>query len=213
MPTNWEEKLKSVEALWWHDGDPEHPHALLTSGKHCDGYCNGAKLVEQPAILAEVVAGMIENTKEHLNEEVPDVIIGPAMGAITIGHEWARQLNTRFAFTEPVLTKTDTKKGQELKRFEIPRGANVLVVEDMVTTGGSIQKTIDTLVNLNVQVYPFVPVIVDRSKGNPKALDSQYSVVPLVSVNVTVWEPDACELCMSGSEALRPKANWEKLTK
>jgi orotate phosphoribosyltransferase len=210
--TDWKRKLQSVGALWWHDGDPKHPHALLTSGKHCDGYCNGTKLVERPTLLAEVVTGMIENTREYLGGEVPDVIMGPAMGAITIGHEWARQLDTLFAFTEPVFNEGDIKKGQELKRFEIPEGSKVLVVEDMVTTGGSIQKTIDTLAGLDVHIYPFVPIIVDRSKNNPESLDSRYSVVPLVSVNVTVWEPDECELCVAGSEAVRPKSHWNLLT-
>lgn len=208
----WESKLRTVGALWWHDGDMRKPHALLTSGKHSDGYSNGAKLVEQPRALAEIVAGMIESAKPFLNGETPDVVMGPAMGAITIGHEWARQLGTKFAFTEPVATATDTKKDQVLKRFEIPAGAKVLVVEDMVTTGGSIQKSIDTLRDAGAMVYPFVPIIVDRSHGKPEALEDGREIIPLVSVDVNVWEAEECPLCKAGSEALRPKQNWTAFT-
>ena len=131
---DWIKKFKDIGMLWLHDKDFNKVHALLTSGKHSDGYNNGAKLVENPRILEEVVAAMIDNSKEYLNGEIPDVIMGPAMGAITIGHEWARQLGTKFAFTEPV--HTDEGKMQKLKRFDIPKGSKVLIVEDMVTTGG-----------------------------------------------------------------------------
>lgn len=208
---NWEQVMKDAGSLWIHNGNPAKPHAELTSGKHSSGYNNGAKLVAKPAVLADVVAGMIENAKGYLHNEIPDVIMGPAMGAVTIGHEWARQLNTNFAFTEPVQNATDTKKEQVLKRFEIPKGARVLVVEDMVTTGGSIQKTIDTLQNLDVHIYPFVPIILDWSAGKPEALDSAYTLIPLIRATMSVWEPSSCELCNKGSRALRPKAHWNEL--
>lgn len=208
---DWTQLMKDAGSLWLHSGDPAKPHAELTSGKHSSGYNNGAKLVAKPTLLAEVVAGMIQNTEAYLQGEVPDVIMGPAMGAITIGHEWARQLGTNFAFTEPVQTATDTKKEQVLKRFDIPKGAKVLVVEDMVTTGGSIQKTINILKDLDVQVYPFVSIILDWSNGKPEALDSAYTLVPLINATMNVWEPDNCELCKAGSKALRPKAHWAEL--
>lgn len=208
---HWEQVLKDAGVLWRHGGDPKKPHALLTSGKHSDGYNNGAKLVSQPRILAEVVAGMIEHTQSYLKGEVPDVVMGPAMGAITIGHEWARQLGTGFAFTEPVATANDTKKEQVLKRFDIPKGAKVLVVEDMVTTGGSIQKTINTLSELEVSIYPFVPIITDWSGGKPEALDAKWQIVPLISARMNVYESEDCPLCKGGSEALRPKAHWNEM--
>lgn len=207
--SDWEGKLRRVGAFWRHDGDPNKPHALLTSGKHSDGYYNGAKLVENPGILAEVIAGMTEKIEPYFKGEKPTYIMGPAMGAITLGHEMARQLGTKFAYTE--IAYTDEGKMQVLKRFDIPEDVRVMIVEDAVSTGGSIKKTIDVLEERGVQVLPYIPIIIDWSGGAASALEGKQEIIPLLSIPMNIWEPDECELCKQGSQALRPKANWDRL--
>lgn len=205
---DWGKKLKEMEILWQHNGDYTKPHALWTSGRHADTFNNGSKLVENPVMLAEVAAGMIDNLKHHTGNQLPDWIIGPAFGAVTIGHEVARQLGTKFAFTEPV--QVDGKKMQVLKRFDIGKGDKVLVVEDAISTGGSMLKTIDVLEEIGADVLPYVATVVNWS-GSDKL--GEREVTALFSGSPKSWEADECPLCKGGSEALRPKANWNKFIK
>ncbi len=206
--TNWGERLKEIGVLWQHDGDYTKPHALLTSGNHSKGYNNGALLVENPKMLEGVCKDMIVELQEHLSGELPDYVCGPAMGAVTIGHEVARQLGTKFAFTEPV--HTEEGKMQVLKRFEIPKGATVLVVEDAISTGGSMVKTIEVLEEAGATVLPFVATIVNWSGSNKLG---EREIAALFTGDIGIMKPEECELCKCGSEALRPKAHWDKLTK
>lgn len=205
---NWGNKLKEMGILWQHDGDCEKPHALWTSGKHADTFNNGSKLIENPRLLAEVATGIIENIKEQIGDKKPDWVVGPAFGAITIGHEVAKQLGIKFAFTEPV--EINGEKMQVLKRFDIKAGEKVLVVEDAVSTGGSMVKTINVLEEINTEVLPYVATVVNWS-GNDKLGERK-----IFSLFVDVpksWSAEECELCKCGSEALRPKANWDKFKK
>lgn len=205
---DWGKKLEEMKILWRHDGDRAKPHALLTSGNHSKGFNNGAMLVENPLMLEGVCKDMIVELDKYLDGEKPDYVCGPAMGAITIGHEVARQLGTKFAFTEPV--QTDSGKMQILKRFEIPKGASVLVVEDAVSTGGSMVKTIDVLEGVGARVLPFVATIVNWSGSD---MLGERKIAALFSGDIGMMKPEECELCKSGSEAFRPKANWDKFTK
>lgn len=183
-------------------------HALLTSGKHSDGFFNGAKVVERPDLVSDVASAMIEKINSELEGVIPEYVVGPAYGAITFAHEIARQLGTKFAFTE--VEHTDEGKMQVLKRFDIPKGAEVLVIEDVKTTGGSAQKTITVLEDIGVKVLPIVALVMNRSGddtiGNRKA-------VSLVESEMKVWDPDQCELCKKGSEAVRPKYHWDELAR
>jgi orotate phosphoribosyltransferase len=203
--TDWRALLEEHAVFWKHAGG-DHPHAFLTSGKHSDGYCNSAQFVSKPELVAEVAAGIIARVQPLLTAK-PDYVVGPAMGAVTIGHEVARQMGTRFAFTEPV--HTEEGKMQVLSRFTIPKGATALIVEDAITTGGSAQKTIDELLKHGVDVLPFVCVIIDWSEN---AAFKDYKIVSLISSKMNVWEAEECLLCKQGSKAVRPKANWSELT-
>jgi len=202
---NWGDKLKEMGILWQYSGDPTKPHALWTSGLHADTFNNGSKLLEDPKLLEEVTAGMIGVLSEEFQANKPDWVVGPAMGAVTIGHEIARQLGTKFAFTEPV--HTEEGKMQVLKRFDISDGAKALVVEDALSTGGSIKKTIAVLESAGVEVLPFVATIVNWSGSDE--IDGR-KVYSLFADTPKKWQPEECELCKAGSEALRPKANWDK---
>jgi len=203
--TNWGEKLKSMGILWQHSGDMNEPHALWTSGRHADTFNNGSKLVESPELLAEIAGGMIELLQPLLCEGKPDWVVGPAMGAVTLGHEVARQLGTKFAFTEPV--QIDGEKMQILKRFDVAAGDTVLVVEDALSTGGSMIKTVSVLEDVGAQVLPYVGTVVNWS-GSDKL--GERDVVALFVGSPKSWEASECELCQGGSEALRPKAHWDK---
>lgn len=204
---NWWDKLKEMWILWQHDGDCSKPHALLTSGKHSDAFNNGSKLVESPIMLSLVVNWMMENIDWLVEKEKPIWVVWPAFWAITIWHELARQLNTKFAFTEPV--QTPEGKMQVLKRFDIKAWDTVLVVEDAITTWWSIVKTINALEEAWAIVLPYVATIVNWSWSD-KLWDRQ--IHALFDWKMNIWENDNCELCKCGSEAMRPKANRDKFS-
>ena len=205
---NWGNKLKDMEILWQHDGDCNKPHALWTSGRHANTFNNGSKLIENPRLLEEVARGIVKNLEDNNKTEKPDWVVGPAFGAVTIGHEVARQLGTKFAFTEPV--QTEDGKMQILKRFDIKPGETVLVVEDALSTGGSMLKTINVLEKVGAEIFPYVATVVNWS-GNDKL--GMRQIIALYSDTPKSYLAEECPLCKCGSEALRPKANWNKFIK
>ncbi len=202
----WANIFREKKVLWRLLEGAEGAHALLTSGKHSDGYMNCAKVVEDPNFVAAVASALIEKMKPYLSSATPDYVVGPAYGAITIAHEVARQMETKFGFTE--VLQTAEGKMQELKRFDIKAGERVLVVEDVKTTGGSAQKTIDVLEAAGVEVLPVVGFIMNWSES----MLGDRQVISLLEGEMNIWEPDQCPLCQE-SVAVRPKSNWDELAR
>ncbi len=202
----WKEKFAELGALWIHDSNPKRPHALLTSGNHSDGFFNAGMVIKHPRLLAEACVDMVE--RSLIKEFSPQMIIGSALGAITIAHEVGRHLGVWVGFTEPVVENGE--KGMVLKRFNIDPGTRVLVVEDVMTTGGTTEKTIAAVKEQGGVVLPHVLVLVNRS-GKPRLGETHISA--LINQPILVWSPEECPLCKEGSEIVRPKGNWYPLTR
>ncbi len=172
----WAEHFVAAGGLWKHDGKPARPHALLTSGLHSDGFVNGSLLIQFPQLLNKIVRDWAETTTS--NGDAPDWVCGSAFGAITIAYEMASQLGCRAAFTEPV------DGALTLKRFPIREGDRVIVVEDVVTTGGSTLRTIEALEAAGAKVAPEIYILVDRSDGTVLA---PRTIFPARYVGPTPW--------------------------
>jgi orotate phosphoribosyltransferase len=203
---DWKKTFQEQGAIWIHDGKPARPHAVLTSGLHSDGFVNCTFITQQPALLQNILADK-EGLAPKLPTEKVDWVIGSAMGAVTIAYAVGLQLNARAGFTE--------KDGEAMKlsRFEISAGQKVLVVEDTISTGGSTLKTIEGLHKAGVseaQILPFVLCLVNRSGSNKLG---GRELRALITTDIHTWPPDACPLCKSGSQAVRPKSHWHELTK
>ncbi len=207
LTVDWLREFTEAEGLWTFDerGDRRRPHALLTSGLHSDGFVNGTRITERPDLLERVVAAH-RAALLVAGEARPDWVFGSAFGAITLAHEVARALGCRAGFTEP---DPSVPGALVLKRFSPDAGDTALVVEDVVTTGGSSQKTIAALEAAGVKVLPRVFALVDRSGGGALA---PRAIVAAARVSPRTWKPEECPLCRQGSEAVRPKANWARLT-
>jgi len=203
----WFDAFSQLGALWVHDGNPKRPHALLTSGKHSNGFFNASKVVEYPQALKEACFHIFtaENMKLFAR---PMIVIGSALGAITIAHVIAELFGARCGFTEPDIVVIDGEKQMVLKRFSVNSHDRVLVVEDVITTGDTTRKTIDAIEKQGAEVLPVVCVLVNRS--GMSHLDGR-RILALIDHPMPMWKPDECPLCKAGSEAVRPKGNWDKL--
>lgn len=204
MTTNWKKTFEDYGAIWIHNGSPDQPHALLTSGLHSDGFVNCTFVTQHPKVLQSAVS---EGLKDLLSETNAEWVIGSAFGAITLAHAIAYHLGARSGFTE--------KDGElmKLSRFEISSGDRVLVVEDTITTGGSTKKTIEGVKAAGVddsRILPYIVSLVNRSGKDD--LDGR-KIRALLTLDIHAWTPADCPLCKIGSQAVRPKGNWQVLTR
>jgi len=160
-------------------------HFKLTSGRHSDKYMQCAKIFMNTKYSEELCAALAEQFK---GENV-ELVIGPAIGAIQMAYEVSRQLKVPNIFTERDNGTMCLRRG-----FTIEKGQRVLVVEDVVTTGGSVKEVIQIVEEMGGVVVG-VGSVVDRSAGK---VDFGYSFKSVVSVEVVSWEPDECPLCKEG---------------
>lgn len=167
-------------------------HFQLSSGLHSDRYFQCALVLSYPERaerLARALAARLERPF--------DVVVGPALGAVVWAQEVARALGARAFFTERKDGRMELRRG-----FRIAPGARVLVVEDVVTTGGSARETVLALRALGVETQE-VGAIVDRSGGEPFA-DLGLPFTALARVAVQSYAPEQCPLCAAGSRAEKP---------
>ena len=166
-------------------------HFRLTSGRHSDRYIQCARVLMEPKYTSALCGHLAEAFK---NDEV-DVVVGPAMGGIVISYEMARQLGVPSLFTERVDGKMTLRRN-----FTIEPGQKVLVVEDVVTTGGSVKEVID-IVRENGGEVVGVALLVDRSNGK---VDLGARVEACLSMDVKSYEAEDCPLCKAGLPIVKP---------
>lgn len=165
-------------------------HFRLTSGRHSGRYVQCARVLEDPALttrLAETIA-------ERIGERRVDLVASPAIGGIIIGFAVAQALGVRFIFSERTDGEMRFRRG-----FEVPENARVLVVEDVITTGGSAAEVVELVQAEGAEVIG-VASIIDR--GGPKAFDIES--MPLLRLEVESWDPSECALCASGESIDSP---------
>ena len=164
-------------------------HFKLTSGRHSNKYLQCAKIFRNTKYSEELCAALAEQYKE----DGVQVVIGPAMGAVQMAYEVSRPLQCENFFTE-----RDEDGKMALRRgFVVQPGEKVLVVEDVVTTGGSVREVID-LVKAAGGIVVGVGSIVDRTGGK---IDFGVPFRAVISVDVESWEPEDCPLCRAGAPA------------
>ncbi len=166
-------------------------HFRLTSGLHSPEYLQCALVLQHPAHAEQLGRDLAA----RMNVEA-DVVVAPAVGGLIIGHEVARALNARFLFTE-----RDTEGKMTLRRgFTVTAGERAVVVEDVVTTGGSSREVVDLLRAAGVNVAA-AGSIIDRSGG---AADLGVPRVALETLLVTAYTPEDCPLCRQGLPVVKP---------
>ena len=167
-------------------------HFLLTSGKHSAQYMQCAQVLQHPRIAAQLGQALADKFDGGKIETV----IGPAMGGIIVAHEVGRALGVKAIFTERQNGEMALRRG-----FLLKPGERVLVVEDVITTGGSVQEVIKLVRELGAEPVG-VGVLVDRSGG--QADFDGLRLHSLLQMQIEAFEPDDCPLCAQGVPCVKP---------
>ena len=161
-------------------------HFLLTSGLHSPHYVEKFNVLQQPKYTEKLCQAMAEKFKDANIETV----VGPMTGGILLAHETGKALGTRAIFTERVDGKMTFRRG-----FSLHEGERCLIVEDIVTTGGSIKAVIE-VVKAHGGIPVAVSMLVDRSGG--KADFGDVPCTALLHMNVETYKPEECPMCKQG---------------
>ena len=160
-------------------------HFRLTSGKHSNQYMQCAQVLQYP----EETQKLARHLAEAFQDDRVELVVGPAMGGIIVAYEVARQLKIPAIFTERQDGEMCLRRG-----FAIQPGQRVLVVEDVVTTGGSVQEVIQVVGAAGGEVVG-VGVLVDRSGGQ---IDFGTKTQAVLNLDILSWEAEQCPLCAEG---------------
>ena len=166
-------------------------HFRLTSGLHSAGFLQCALVLQHPREAEACGVGIAE----HVRGLGAEVVLSPALGGIVIGQEVARALGIRATFAERQDGRLTLRRG-----FTFEPGEKVLVVEDVVTTGGSTRETIEVARAAGTEVVG-AAAIVDRS-GDQQRLDVPF--YSLAEILLPTYEPAACPLCQAGQPVVKP---------
>jgi orotate phosphoribosyltransferase len=171
-------------------------HFRLTSGLHSAEYLQCALVLRHPS-AAEQLGRILAAELHKLTGEKIGLVVSPALGGLIIGHEVARALGTPFLFTE---RDPDTRKMLLRRGFTIEPGETAVVVEDVITTGGSTQDVVDTLTAAGAKVLAAASII-DRSGGKA---DVGVPRVALATLSVATHPPEDCPMCRQGLPVVKP---------
>ncbi|MDI6850030.1 MAG: orotate phosphoribosyltransferase [Candidatus Saccharicenans sp.] len=175
-------------------------HFKLTSGKHSGVYFEKIKLIERPTVLEKIIDLLVEEIKKD-NPDF-DYVVSPAYGGIAIGFLTALKLNKLFAFSQRAEEKMTVRSG-----FAGLPGSRAIIVEDILTTGGSVQEVLECLKSMQVTVNG-IYCLVDRSAG--QVLIEGKPVRSLLALKVSAYEPEDCPLCRQGLPLVKPGASDKK---
>ncbi|HEV8229404.1 MAG TPA: orotate phosphoribosyltransferase [Candidatus Limnocylindria bacterium] len=182
-----------VERVFRDAGAFREGHFVLASGRHSARYLEKFQVLQWPVRTAWLCADIASWARPL----APETIVGPTTGGIIVAHEVARQLELRAVYAERV----EGGRGRELRRgFELRTGERVLVVDDIMTTGGSVHETIDAVRTAGATVIG-AAVLVDRAGGSAQ-LDVPLHA--LWSVDIATYAPSDCPLCARGVPVTKP---------
>ena len=184
-------------------------HFLLASGNHSRRYLQSAKVLEEPKRAERICKALAEMIQKSGIEV--DTVCAPALGGVLAGYELARALGVRSIFVEK------KEGGMELRRgFKVAQNENILICEDIITTGGSAMKALKAIEDLGANVVAFAS-LANRGfcKREGSSLETKEecklsSSVPFFALDDFTFEmysPEECPMCKEGSVAIKPGSN------
>ena len=182
---------KEILDIFRNTGALLNGHFILTSGRHSPSYFQCARVLQYPEYLTHF-ASMIA---EHFKETDIETVISPAIGGVVLGTEVGRILNVQTIFAERKDGEMCIRRG-----FGIDPGQNILVIEDVITTGGSVKEVMDQVINQEGNIVG-VGVMVDRSNGTVSLHENQFSIIAL---EATSYESDEVPDSLSAMPVQKP---------
>jgi len=182
---------KETLALYEKTGALMRGHFRLTSGLHSDVYLQSALVLQYPEHAAALGAALAA----PFRDAAATTVLAPAIGGILVAHEVAKALGSRCLFTERENGVMTLRRG-----FALASGERCLVVEDVITTGGSTREVVECVERADGRVVG-VGSLIDRSGGAARFAVKR---VALATVAAKTWKPEECPLCKTGSQAIKP---------
>ncbi|HBY63872.1 MAG TPA: orotate phosphoribosyltransferase [Solibacterales bacterium] len=187
----------AIQALFERTGAFLRGHFRLTSGLHSPEYLQCALVLSHPEYAERLGKEIAAGLRRLAGKSRIDLVVSPALGGVVIGHETARALGVRFLFTE-----RDGATGRMVLRrgFKMEPGQTAVIVEDVITTGGSSREVFELLRDERVEVAG-AGSIIDRS-GGQASIGAPH--VSLATLDVVTYAPEICPLCKQGIPVTKP---------
>lgn len=170
-------------------------HFRLTSGLHSSNYLQCALVLQHPAEAEALGRALGDAILEGIGSVAPTAVLSPALGGLIIGHEVARALGVRAIFAERAEGALTLRRG-----FDLDAGDRVVIVEDVVTTGGSTRETMDVARAKGATILA-AGAVINRS-GVPSPVDVPFAA--LAAITPPTYKPEACPLCARGIPVTKP---------
>jgi orotate phosphoribosyltransferase len=206
-----------TEALFRASGALRDGHFALKSGRHADRYLEKFQVLQYPAAVVELCGFIADRARDAGGAPVVDVVVGPTTGGVLLAFEVARQLGVRGIFAEEVRDADGTARREFRRGFTIAPGERVLLVDDILTTGGSLLAMLPAIEATGGELA-LAMVIADRS-GGLRAITSSaggrtYPADALWTLEVPTWEPGSatCPACAAGVPLESPGSSGTKPT-
>lgn len=178
-------------------------HFILSSGLHSDTYLQCARVLMNPARADRLCAELATRVRSRIigssDHRIIDLVVAPAMGGVVVGYEMGRQLGVETMFCEREGGEFALRRG-----FAIPKGARVLMVEDVVTTGKSSMEAV-ACVHKHGGIVVAEASLIDRSNGSHSL---PFPLVSLLTVDVKTYQPDALPAHLQGTQAVKPGSRF-----
>ncbi len=198
-----------TEALFRASGALRDGHFLLKSGRHGDRYLEKFQVLQYPESVVELCGYMADMVRDTDGRPVADVVVGPTTGGVILAFEVARQLGVRGIFAEEVRDADGGTRREFRRGFAIDPGERVFLVDDILTTGGSLIAMLPAIESTGGELV-LVSVIADRSGGLVEAVSPasgrSYPVRSLWTLDVPTYEPGpaTCPACAAGLPIIAP---------
>ena len=198
-----------TERLFRDSGAFREGHFLLKSGRHGDAYVEKFQVLQDPAATSELCALWAARLRDRDGASIVDVVAGPTTGGIILAFETARQLGVRSIFAEEVRADDGTTHREFRRGFRIEPGERVLLVDDILTTGGSLLAMLPAVEEAGGEIVECA-VLVDRSGGKAAltspATGRTYSLRSLWQLDLPTYEPGeaTCPRCADGTPVYAP---------
>ncbi len=198
-----------TEALFRRSGALREGHFLLKSGRHGDAYVEKFAVLSDPAATSELCAFWAGRHRVDDRSSRVDLVAGPTTGGVILAFETGRQLGVRAIFAEEVRADDGSTHREFRRGFRIEPGERVLLVDDILTTGGSLLAMIPAVEAMGGEIVECA-VLVDRSGGRPTLTSPTtgrvYSLQALWQLDLPTYEPgpETCPLCAAGTPLHAP---------